>query len=141
MLRRTETSAAQRPDLMQRDEASEAKAMAAVMAAERAAGRRPVDVSAQKLGYDIESHDPKTGNLRFIEVKGRAADAEVVIFTRNEMLTAFNAPDAYYVPLVLVDADFVRAPIYVPRPQEVFGAEPVFAETARFIKISALMAR
>src|SRR5215467_2052737 len=111
------------------------------MAAERAAGRHPVDVSGQKLGYDIESHDPKTGSLRFIEVKGRAAEAEVVIFTRNEMLTAFNAPDAYYVALVLVDAGFVRAPLYVGRPHEVFGAEPGFAETARFIKVSELAAR
>jgi hypothetical protein len=126
---------------MNRDQASEATAMEAVMAGERAARRRPEDVSAQKLGYDIESLDPKTGTLRFIEVKGRAADAEVVIFTRNEMLTAFNAPDAYYVALVLIDADSAQAPIYVPRPHEVFGAEPTFAETARFIKVSALKAR
>ena len=141
MLQQPSNDAAQRPGLMERDEATEAKAMAAVMAAECAAGRRPVDVSAQKLGYDIESHDPKTRNLRFIEVKGRAVDAEVVIFTRNEMLTAFNAPDAYYVALVLIEAGFARAPIYVPRPHEVFGAEPAFAETARLIKISSLFER
>jgi hypothetical protein len=141
MLQQPSNDAVQRPGLMERDEATEAKAMAAVMAAECAAGRRPVDVSAQKLGYDIESHDPKTRNLRFIEVKGRAVDAEVVIFTRNEMLTAFNAPDAYYVALVLIEAGFARAPIYVPRPHEVFGAEPAFAETARLIKISSLSER
>ena len=139
MLRQPTTDASKSSGLMERDEASEQKAMAAVMAAERAAGRRPVDVSAQKLGYDIESHDPKTGSLRFTEVKGRAADAEIVIFTRNEMLTAFNAPDSYYVALVLVEAGFARAPIYVPRPHEVFGAEPAFAETARLIKVSALI--
>jgi hypothetical protein len=68
-----------------------------------------VDVSAQKLGYDIESYDPKTGSLRFVEVKGRAAGAEVVIFTRNEMLTALNAPEAYYVALVAVEAGFTQS--------------------------------
>jgi hypothetical protein len=42
-----------------------------------------------------------TGSLRFTERKGRSADAEVVIFARNEMLIALNAPDAYYAGLVL----------------------------------------
>ena len=141
MLRQPAGGSAKRTGLMERDEASEQQAMEAVMAAERAAGRRPADVSAQKLGYDIESHDPRTGTLRFIEVKGRAVDAEVVIFTRNAMLTAFNVPEAYYVALVLVKAGVAQGPIYVPRPHEVFGAEPAFAETARFIKISALAER
>jgi hypothetical protein len=48
-----------------------------------------------------ESREPKTGSLRFIEGKGRTADAKVVIFTRNGMLIAFNAPDAYYAGLLL----------------------------------------
>ena len=46
--------------------------MAAVMAAERALGHEPRDVSADKCGYDVESRVPGTGRLRFIEVKGRA---------------------------------------------------------------------
>ena len=31
------------------------------MAAERALGRQPRDVSAEKVGYDIESLDPEVG--------------------------------------------------------------------------------
>jgi hypothetical protein len=31
------------------------------------------------------------------------------------------------------------APLYVVRPHQVFGAETAFAETARFIKVSALI--
>ena len=46
----------------------EAKAMSAVEARERALGFKPRDVSAQIYGYDIESRDPETGRLRFIEV-------------------------------------------------------------------------
>ena len=50
-------------------------AMQAVMAVERELGFVPRDVSADKCGYDIESHDP-TGEarLRFIEVKGRVQE-------------------------------------------------------------------
>jgi hypothetical protein len=57
------------------------------------------------------------------------------------MLTAFNAPDTYFVALVLVEADFAHAPVYVRRPREIFGAEPAFAETARLIKIASLTER
>ena len=46
----------------------EAKAMSAVEARERSLGFVPRDVSAQNYGYDIESPDPETGRLRFIEV-------------------------------------------------------------------------
>ena len=42
-------------------------AMEAVMAAERANGFDPVDVSAEKRGYDVESRVPGEGRLRFVE--------------------------------------------------------------------------
>ena len=64
--------------------AIELAAMAAVMAAERALGHEPFDVSAQKIGYDIASHNPKSGHLRFIEVKGRVDGADSVMITRQE---------------------------------------------------------
>ena len=41
------------------------------MDVERSLGFEPMDREFEKLGYDIESKDPKTGKLRFIEVKGR----------------------------------------------------------------------
>ena len=44
-----------------------------IMDVERSLGFEPVDREFEKLGYDIESKDPKTGKLRFIEVKGRAS--------------------------------------------------------------------
>src|SRR5690606_39751583 len=51
-------------------------AMRAVMETEIALGNAPRDVSADNLGYDIESRDGQIGQLRFIEVKGRRAGAE-----------------------------------------------------------------
>lgn len=54
-------------------------AMEAVFDAEKAVGREPRDVHTQRgIGYDIESKDPTSGELFFIEVKGRAAHAEQV---------------------------------------------------------------
>jgi hypothetical protein len=32
-----------------------------------------------------------------------------------------------------------RTPVYIMQPNEVFGAEPDFADTARFIKVSAMI--
>ena len=93
-------------------------AMAAVVAAERALGHEPVDVSARNVGYDVESRDRDTGSLRLIEVKGRAAGAETVTITRNEILCALNAPDAYVLALVEVEAGAAKPPVYVRRPFE-----------------------
>nr|WP_274389672.1 DUF3883 domain-containing protein [Azospirillum doebereinerae] len=115
-------------------------AMDAVMAAERALGREPRDVSSAKVGYDIESRDPRNGRLLFIEVKGRRADGDAVIVTRNEMLTGLNAPDAYILAVVLVDWGFAREPVYVRDVRPLFGAEPGFAETARIFRMSEVLA-
>lgn len=115
----------------------EVAAMDAVMAAERAAGRIPIDVSAEKVGYDIESRDPATGEPRFIEVKGRHDDAEVVIVTRNEILTALNAGDRFWLALVRVNKGFAGAPTYIPQP---FRREPDFGSTAVVYSIRDLMA-
>ena len=82
----------------------ERAAMARVMAAERALGYEPKDVGDQNLGYDVEStpKDGKDGPMRFIEVKGRIAGADSVTITRNEILTALNKPDNWYLALVEV---------------------------------------
>jgi hypothetical protein len=70
------------------------------MDTERRLRREPRDVSAENRGYDIESRDPESGSLIFIEVKGRADGADTITITRNEMLTAFNAEDAYVLAVV-----------------------------------------
>jgi len=94
-------------------------AMAAVMDAERGLGREPRDVSARNDGYDIESRDPATGRLRFIEVKGRRADATTVTVTRNETAVALNSLDQshdYILAIVLVDHGYAQRIAYVADP-------------------------
>jgi superfamily II DNA or RNA helicase len=111
-------------------------AMDAVMAAERAQGFVPVDVSAQKKGYDIESRDPRTGHLRFVEVKGRHSEARDVIITKNEILASLNAPEAFYLALVRVEAGFAHQPSYV---KKFFTRDLGFAETAVVFNFDDLM--
>jgi len=51
----------------------------------------PVLARYERLGYDIESRDLKTGKLRFLEVKGRISGADTVTVTRNEILYSLKA--------------------------------------------------
>ena len=113
-------------------------AMEAVMAAERALGHEPRDVSAAKVGYDIESREAKTGRLRFIEVKGRAGDADTVTVTHQEIRTALNKPDAFILAIVRVRDGYVSGPRYLHRP---FRAEPDFDAVSVTYNLRELLAR
>ena len=111
-------------------------AMEAVMDAERRLGHVPIDVSAAKRGWDIESRDPHAGHLRFIEVKGRHSEGREVILTKNEILASLNAPDAFFLAIVQIEAGFARQPAYV---QGFFSGELGFAQTAVMFNIDDLL--
>lgn len=117
----------------------ELAAMAAVMAAERALGNEPADVSAQKIGYDIASHDPRSGHLRFIEVKGRIDGADSVMVTRQEVITSLHEPEKFILAIVPVAAGFAHAPRYVRGP--LVEREPSFLETAIQFDLRRLLER
>jgi superfamily II DNA or RNA helicase len=106
--------------------AVEKAAMDAVTRAERELGYEPRDVSAQNVGYDIESTDPQTGSLRFVEVKGRVKGAPTVTVTKNEILTALNKPESFILALVSVDGGYTECR-YVRHP---FENEPDFGVTS-----------
>ncbi len=98
------------------------------MAAERRLGRTPRDVSDLKCGYDIESRDPTTGRLLFIEVKGRDADADYVIITRKRNPDRAQQADGWLLAVVVrVEGTYVHEPVYVRTPSE---REPGFNEIA-----------
>jgi superfamily II DNA or RNA helicase len=112
----------------------EIAAMNAVMAAERALGNEPDDVSARKLGYDIAS---RGGNhMRFIEVKGRIDGADSVMVTRQEVITSLHEPEKFILAVVQVEQGFAREPIYVRRP---FSQEPEFGVTAIQVDLRKLL--
>jgi hypothetical protein len=112
-------------------------AVEAVMEAERRLGRIPTNVSARKLGYDVESEVPGDGRLLFIEVKGRADGADTITVTKNEILTALNMPDDFILAIVEVDgtAHELR---YLCKP---FRNEPDFEVTSVTYNLRELLAR
>ena len=123
---------------MQDTQAAAARARNIVMEVERRLGFEPVDREADRLGYDIESRDPKTGRLRFIEVKGRVAGAATVTVTKNEILTSLNKPEDYILAIVeLTDGDQHRLH-YVRCP---FQREPDFGVTSVNYDLSELLKR
>ncbi|MCY3629602.1 MAG: helicase-related protein [Bacteroidota bacterium] len=105
-----------------------AKAREIVMDTERKLGFEPIDREFEKLGYDIESRDPETGRLRFIEVKGRRIDADHVTVTRNEVLCSLTKPEQFILALVLFDQK--EQPPRISYVQKPFRSEPDFGVTS-----------
>jgi len=110
-------------------------AMDAVMEAERARGFKPKDVSAENQGWDIESTNDK-GDVRLIEVKGRAKGATTVTVTRNEIMQSLNYPECFFLAIVLVDGAVAEEPKYVANLTD---REPGFHEASVNYKLEALM--
>ena len=103
-------------------ERTERLAMEAVIKAERLLGREPNDVSVSNFGWDIESLDPNTKDIFFIEVKGRIKGAKIVTVTSNEIKTGKNVgqdnPERYIIALVEVEDEKALQPRYVRKPFE-----------------------
>ena len=106
------------------------------MAVERRLGYSPRDVSAAKVGYDIESTVASDKPLRFVEGKGRAVGADTVTVTRNEILTALNAPDQFILAVVEVEDGAANKVMYVRQP---FKAEPDFGATSVNYQLASLL--
>ena len=111
--------------------AVELAAMNAVLAIEQQLGYQPKDVSADKVGYDIESAIPpqlRTGEhtLRFIEVKGRTKGATTVTVSKNEILTGLNKPEEFILAVVEVDGPTTHT-VYLKHP---FRNAPDFTATS-----------
>jgi len=119
----------------------ELSAMKAVMDIETSLGYIPVDVSSEKVGYDIESQIPKNKrdsngvSLRFIEVKGRAKGATTITVSKNEILTSLNKLSEYILAIVEVDETHTST-VYLKKP---FRERPDFAATSVNYNITELL--
>ncbi len=112
-------------------QAVEYAAMKAVMDIEVRLGNTPVDVSAAKCGYDVESRIPErirayARALRMIEVKGRKKGSTTVTVSKNEILTCLNKPDEFILAIVEVDGDHTKT-VYLKKP---FKNAPDFTATS-----------
>ena len=115
-----------------------AKARELVMDIERGLGFDPVDCEQEKRGYDIESTVPGEGRLRFIEVKGRAAGANTLTVTRNEILYSLNKPEDFILAMVEFLPDGQDRTRYLREP---FSSEPDFGVTSVNYDFAQLLAR
>ncbi|HPQ16105.1 MAG TPA: helicase-related protein [Bryobacteraceae bacterium] len=115
----------------------ELMAIQMVMETEKRLGFEPRDVSLDKCGYDIESRIPGSGRLRFIEVKGRAAGADTVTVTRNEILTGLNKPDDFILAVAQIDGD-KKDLLYIRRP---FQRDPDFGVESVNYNLADLLSR
>lgn len=126
------------PGISAATQASAARARQIIMDIETKLGFQPVDREYEKLGYDIESKDPKTGKLRFLEVKGRISGADTITVTKNEILYSLNKPDDFILAIVeFVESDSHRAH-YVRQP---FQREPDFGVTSVNYDFGELLAK
>jgi len=104
--------------------------MEIAMQYEKENGREPEDVSKENLGFDIRSKNEKTGEIRYIEVKARAGEGEVVL-TPNEWFKAKMLKNQYYLYVVVNAA--VKPTLYIIRnPAENLKPEEK-VEIVRFI--------
>jgi superfamily II DNA or RNA helicase/predicted nucleotidyltransferase len=117
LLERLRGERAESPTSFAREtERAERLAMAAVLAAERALGRRPKEMAHNNPGYDVLSRDPVTHTLVFLEVKARVLGVDEVTVSKNQLLTALNKPDAFILALVAVADDDSTEVRYLQRP-------------------------
>ncbi|MCH7704015.1 MAG: DUF3883 domain-containing protein [Planctomycetes bacterium] len=123
-----------RPDT----QAAAAKARAIIMEVERSLGFEPTDREFEKLGYDIESRDPRTGLLRFIEAKGRITGASTITVTRNEILYSLNKPESFILAIVEFMPDDSHEVHYLREP---FQREPDFGVTSVNYDFAELLER
>lgn len=119
-------------------QAAAARARQIIMDVERSLGFAPVDREYEKLGYDIESHDPGTGKLRFLEVKGRVSGADTITVTRNEILYSLNKPEDFILAIVEFMENNDYRVHYLRQP---FQREPDFGVTSVNYSFAELISR
>lgn len=82
----------------------ERRAVDAVLIAEKALGRNPVEMPRNNPGYDVQSADG-AGRIYHIEVKGRIAGSTTFTVTANEVSFAQTQGDRHRLALVEVSSD------------------------------------
>ncbi|WP_419841245.1 helicase-related protein [Candidatus Poriferisodalis sp.] len=97
--------APQPPDAAADRAETDRRAVAAVLAAERALGRIPAEQEHANPGYDVMSVDPATGDHYFIEVKGHLPRTEQIHVSARQVRQAQNDPERWRLAVVSVPDD------------------------------------
>jgi superfamily II DNA or RNA helicase len=86
-------------------EETDRRAVAAVMAAERALGRQPTEQVHNNPGFDVESIDPVTGVHYFIEVKGHLPQTTEIKVSTQQVQKAKSNPERWRLAVVAVPVE------------------------------------
>jgi superfamily II DNA or RNA helicase len=110
----------------------------AVMAAERSIGREPKEMPHDNPGYDIESIDPATGTLYFIEVKSHLPRTKEIHVSSTQVNKAKSNPDCWRLAVASVPDDPAGTPVvnYFVDPFRDYLLH--FAQTAVALKLADL---
>lgn len=114
----------------------ELKALQAVMEAEQRLGRKPSPMPHNNPGYDIESQDPTSKKMLFIEVKGRVEGERTVTISRTEIMTGLNRRDTFILAIVTIPESGHPKVSYVRNP---FEKEPEFNVVSENFDIQKLI--
>ena len=116
------------------------RAVAAVMAAERALGRLPTEQEHANPGFDVMSVDPDTGDHYFIEVKGHLPRTDEIHVSARQVRQAQNDPERWRLAVVSVPDDPNAEPQvrYLVRPFA--DATMPSAMTKVALKVATLLA-
>jgi hypothetical protein len=113
-------------------------AVDAVLAAEKALGREPREMPPNNPGYDIESRDPKSGRLIFLEVKGKTRGVATVTISRTQIMAALNTPERWALAIVEIVDGKAGEPRYLKRP---FTQEPEFTTASINYDLGRMLAQ
>lgn len=110
---------------MRSDKDVERIAMQVAMEYERKNNRKPEDVSAENLGFDIRSTGD-SDEIRYIEVKGRAG-TDGIALTQNEWFKAMRFSNDYYLYAVMncsskPELYIINNPAENVKPEEIIEA-------------------
>jgi superfamily II DNA or RNA helicase len=114
------------------------RAVAAVLAAERALGRIPEEQDHNNPGFDVLSTDPETQMVYFIEVKGHRPQTTEIHVSASQIRKAKMNPERFRLAVVRVPNEDDVEPIvrYFVKPFD--GYEPHFAQTYVPLKVADL---
>ena len=115
------------------------RAVAAVLAAERALGRIPEAQPHSNPGFDVLSVDPATGTHYFIEVKGHLPRTTEISVSAGQVQKARSNPDRWRLAVVSVPDDPAAEPTVRYLVNPFAGYNLHFAEAKLTLNVNELL--
>ena len=99
-------------------------------------GHRAARRVGREEGLGYREPNPRAGICALSRSRAGTPTARDVILTKNEILASLNAPEAYFLAIVRIEAGFAHEPVYVAGS---FNGNSGFAETAVVFSLADLL--